>query len=98
MNFRSRLVNDVNRLVWQTASGDVTIRQFDGGHDSVVGKFNVVMFLVSLSKPFDDFNRFIFGSRIDNNALETTFQSGVFLDVFAVFVQSRGADALDFSA
>ena len=56
------------------------------------------MLLVLRLEPFEDENRFLDGGRFDLDSLEPAFERGVLLDVFAMLVQGRSADALEFAA
>ena len=55
------------------------------------------MGLVFRTQTLQDLNRFIDGRCIDLYSLETAFERRVFLDVLAVLVHRRRADALQFT-
>ena len=57
-----------------------------------------MVLLVAVAKPFQDFDCFAVRGRLDHHHLEPAFQSAVFFDVFAVFVESRGSDTLQLAA
>jgi hypothetical protein len=95
---RAGFVHDINRLVGQKASGDITIGKSDCGLERFIGKFRFVMGLVFRAQTFQDLDCFIDSRRIDLYGLETAFERGVLLDIFAVFVHRRCANALQFAA
>ena len=94
---RTGLVHHVDRLVRQEASGDVTIGKFHRSLERLVGQLRFVMRLVLRTQPFQNQNRLLNRRRIDFHGLESSFQRGVLLDVFAIFVQRRRADTLQFA-
>ena len=74
------------------------MRELRGGHQGGVLDAHAVMQFVTLAEAAQDGNG-VFDTRlIDHHRLETTFQRGVFLDVFAIFVERGGADAMQFAA
>ena len=52
----ARLVDHVDGLVRQAAAGDVAARQLDGRLDGVVGDLHVVVLLVAVAEPLEDFD------------------------------------------
>ena len=56
------------------------------------------MRLVLVAQPHDDLDRLVLGRRIDDDGLETPLEGAVLLDVLAVLVERRRADALDLAA
>ncbi len=68
----------------------------DGGLYGVVGDLHAMMRFVPIAQTVEDRDGVFLGGRIDHHFLEATSQRGVFLDIFAVLVEGRGADALDF--
>ena len=92
------LVDHVDGLVRQTASGDVAVRQFHGGMQGVVGNLHAMVSFVAVSQAAQNFDRLVTGGRLDDDRLEAPFQGPVLLDVLAVLVQRGGPDALDFAA
>ena len=91
-------IHHVNRLVRQKPVGDVTVGEFDGGFDGFVGEFGLVMLLVFAAQALQNHNRLVHRGGFDLDGLETAFQRGVLLDVFAVFVERGRADALHLAA
>ena len=95
---RTGLVQNVNRLVRQKSVRDVTVGKFHGRLDRRIGELGVMMLLVFVAKPFQNLNRVLDRRRFDFHGLKTAFERGVFLDVFAILVQRRRADALHLAA
>ena len=95
---RAGLVHDVNGLVRQVAVGDVAVGELDRGLDGLVGELGLVMLLVFRAEALEDQDGLFDGGRFDFDGLEAAFERGIFLDVLAIFVERRGADALQFAA
>src|SRR5205085_10069617 len=57
-----------------------------------------VVRLVAVAQALEDFDRVHLAGRIDVDRLESPGQGGVLFDIFAVFIEGRRADALDFAA
>ena len=91
-------VDHVDRFVRQASSGDVAAGKIDRGRNGVVGDLDAMVFFVTFAKSFEDRDRFLIGSRLDHDLLESTRQRVVFFDVLSILVQRRGTDALDFTA
>ena len=94
----ARFVDHVDRLVRQAAAGDVAVRQLDGRLDRVVGDLHAVVLFVPIAQAVEDLDRVLGVRRLDEHFLEPASQGRVLLDVLAVLVERRGADALDFAA
>ena len=65
---------------------------------SVVGVLHAVVRLVTVAEPFEDQDRLLLAGRLDHHRLEPPLEGSVLLDVLAVFVERRGADALQLAA
>src|SRR5215813_7765921 len=96
--FRGGLVNQVNRLVGQEPVGDVAVGEHGGGDQRRVLDPHAVVHLVALLQPAEDRDRVLDRRLLDHHRLEAAFERGVLLDVFAVFVERRRADAVQFAA
>jgi hypothetical protein len=92
------LVDEVDRLVGQVAVGDVADREVDGGLDGVVRDRDLVVLLVALADAHQDLDGLLERRLLDHDRLEAALQGGVALDVLAVLVQRRRADALQLAA
>ena len=92
------LVDHVDGLIGQATAGNVAIRHFHGRLNGVVGDPHVMVLLVAIAEPLEDVDRLVFGGGLDHHHLEAAIERAVFLDVLAILVQGRGADALDFAA
>ena len=57
-----------------------------------------MMLFVFGPETFEDQDRLFDGRRLDFDGLESAFESGILLDVFAILVERRGADALHLTA
>ncbi len=88
------LVDQVDGLVRQKAIGDVTVGQLGRRDDCRVGDINPVMQLVALLQTPQNRDRRLNSRFADQHFLEATLQRGVFLDVFAIFVQCGRAHAM----
>ena len=93
-----RLVDQVDRLVGQEAVGDVAVAQFGRGDDRRVGDLDAMVDFVLLLQAAQDRDRRLDRRLADQDALEAALERGVLLDVFAVFVQRRRADAMQLAA
>ena len=95
---RRGLVHQVDRLVGQKAVGDVAVGEGRGGDDRRVGDAHaVVQFVFFLDAP-EDRDRVLDRGLADIDRLEAAFERGVLLDVLAVLVECRRADAVQFAA
>ncbi len=92
------LVDEVDRLVGQEAVGDVADRQLGGGLDGFVGDRDLVVLLVALADAHEDLDRLLERRLLDHDRLEAALEGGVALDVLAVLVERRRADALELAA
>ena len=95
---RRRLVDQVDRLVGQLTVGDVAMRERRGGDDRGVGDLDLVMNLVALLQAAQDRDRVLDRRLVDQHLLEAPLERGVLLDVLAVFVERRRADAVQLAA
>ncbi len=95
---RGGFVDEVDRLVGKVAVGDVADRQVDGGLHRFVGDDHLVVLLVALADAEQDVDRLLERRLLDHDRLEAALEGGVALDVLAVLVERRGADALELTA
>ena len=95
---RGGLVDEVDRLVGQVPVGDVADRQVGGGLDRLVGDRDLVVLLVALADAQQDVDGLLERRLLDHDRLEAPLERRVALDVLAVFVEGRGADALQLAA
>ncbi len=86
------LVDQIDCLVGQEPAGDVAVRQGSRGDQGAVADLHLVVGFVAALEPAQDADRVLDARLAHQDLLESPFQSGVFLDVLAVFVQGRGAD------
>ena len=92
------LVDQVDRLVRQVAVGDVADRQVGGGLHRLVGDRDLVVLLVALADAHEDVDGLLERRLLDHDRLEAALEGGVALDVLAVLVERRRADALELAA
>ena len=93
------LVHQVDRLVRQEAVGDVAVRQLGRGDErGVLDLHALVMRFVARLEPAEDGDRVLDVRLADEHRLEPPLQGRVLLDVLAVLVERRGADAAQLAA
>ena len=97
-NARRRLIDQIDRLVGQLAVGDVAVRQRGRGDDRRIGDLDAVMHLVALLEAAQDRDRVFNAGLIDQHLLEAPLERLVLLDVLAVLIERRGADAMQLAA
>src|SRR5579885_3443412 len=95
---RGGLVHEVDRLVGQEAVGDVAVRERGGGNDGAIGYAHPVMELVFLLEAAQDRDRVLDRGLGDEDGLKAPRQRRILLDVLAVFIERRRADAMQFAA
>jgi hypothetical protein len=98
LDARGGLVDQVDGLVRQEAVGDVAVRQLRRGDDRRVGDLDAVVDLVLLLQAAEDRDRVLDARLVDEHLLEAAFERGVLLDVLAVLVERRRADAVHLAA
>ena len=87
-----RLVHQVDRLVWQKAIGDVAVRKSGRGYDGRVLDADVVVGLVALFETAQNGDGVFDSWLAHKDDLKTPLQRGIFLDVFAIFIERGRAD------
>jgi len=60
----------------------------------VVGVLHAVVRFVTVAEPLQNQDRLLLAGRLDHDRLESPFECPVLLDVFAVFIERGGANAL----
>ena len=93
-----RLVDQVDRLVGQLAPRDVTVRQPRRRDQRGVTDADTVVNLVAFLEAAKDRDRVLHRRLADEHGLEAALQRLVLLDVLAVLVQRRRADAAQIAA
>jgi hypothetical protein len=94
----ARFVKDINGFVGQPAVSDVALSQPRGSNQSTIVNLDMVESLVGRSQAAQDFYRLLQSWLGNINRLEATLQSGVLLNVTAIFLQSCGSNASEFAA
>ena len=95
---RRGLVHQVDGLVGQEAVGDVAVGERRRRHDGRVLDAHAVVDLVALLEPAQDGDGVLDARLAHVHRLKATLQGRVLLDVLAVLVQRRGADAAQLAA
>ena len=95
---RRGLVDEVDGLVGQVTVGDVADREVGGGVHRLVRDHDLVVLLVALADAHQDVDGLLERRLFDHDGLEPSLQRGVALDVLAVLVEGRRADALQLAA
>ena len=94
---RSRLVDQVDRLVRQLPVADVTVREHGRSDDCRVRDLDAMMHFVTLFQPAQDGDRVLDRRLFDEHLLETPFERCILFEVLAVFVERGRADAMQFA-
>ncbi|CAB4700066.1 unannotated protein [freshwater metagenome] len=92
------LVDQVDRLVGQVATGDVAVGERGGRDQRGVGDPDAVVGLVLLLDAAQDLDGVLDRRLADQHLLEAAFEGGVLLDALAVLVERRGADHVQLAA
>ena len=95
---RTRLVDEVDRLVRELAVRDVAVGEHRGGNQRRVADAHAVVRLVALLQAAQDRDRVRDGRLADEDGLEAPLEGRVLLDVLAVLVERRRADRAQLAA
>ncbi len=95
---RCRLVDEVDRLVGEEAVGDVAVAEHGGRDERRVADANAVVRLVALLQAAQDRDRVCDRRLADEDRREPPLERCVLLDVLAVLVERRRADAAQLAA
>ena len=95
---RTRLVDEVDRLVGEVAVGDVAVGEVRRGHERLVGDGDPVVLLVAVAQTLEDLDGVRDGRLLDLDGLEAPLERGVLLEVLAVLVERGRADGLELTA
>ena len=95
---RTRFVHEVDGFVRQKPIGDVAVGKLHRRVKRHIGDLSFVMLFVLRTKALQDQNGFLNGRRFNLHGLEASFERSVLLDVFAIFVERRRANALHLTA
>ena len=95
---RPGLVDNVDGLIGQTASGNISAGQFNCRFQGLIGNTDSMVGLVTVPQPLENFQGFLFVGWVHYYILESTFQRAVFFDIFAIFVERGRPDTLYFTA
>ena len=92
---RTSLVKGVDGLVGELSVRDISLGERHASLQSLVGVSHMVVMLISATYISEDLQCLLLCGRFHENLLESTFQSPVFLNAVAVFVQRGGTDTLN---
>ena len=95
---RRCLVDQVNRLVGQEAVRDVARGQLRRRDDRGVGDVHAVMDLVALLQAAQDRDGRLHRRLVDHHFLETPLERRILFDIFTVFIERGGTDAMQFAS
>ena len=91
-------VHEIDGFVGQEAVADIAIAEHGGGDERGVLDANAVVDFVAFLESAQDRDGILDAGLADHDGLEAALEGGVFFDVFAVFVEGRGADGVEFAA
>ncbi len=95
---RGGLIDEVDGLIRQLAVRDVAGAKGGRGDHGAIGDAHAVVYLVALFEPAQDADGIRNGWFFHHHGLEAALQGGIFLHVFAVFVQGGRANQVEFAA
>ena len=95
---RGSFVDEIDRFVGKKPVGDIAVRELGGGHQCRIFDPHAVMHFVAFLQSAEDRNGILDRGLIDQHGLEAPFQRGVLLDMFAVLIERRRADQMQFAA
>ena len=95
---RGSLVDEVDRLVGQEPVGDVAVRKGRRRDERGIGDADAVVLLVLLLEAAQDRHRILDRRLVDEDGLEAACEGCVLLDVLAILVEGRRADAMQLAA
>ena len=95
---RRRLVDQVDRLVGQLPVADVAVRERRGRDDRGIRDLDLVVHRVAFLEAAQDRDRVLDRRLVDEHLLEAPLERRVLLDVLAVLVERRRADAVQLAA
>ncbi len=100
-SIRSRdadFVHQIDRFVGQKTVGDVAMRKRGRRHERRILNAHAVMHFVAFLQSAQDRDGRLDARLVHHHRLETPLQRRVLLDVLAIFVERRRADAAQFAA
>ena len=95
---RSRLVDEVDRLIRQEPVGNVAIGKLHSRFNGLIRDAHAVMRLVAVAQAVQNRHAFLFCGLADHHRLEAALQRRILFDIFVVFVERSRAHALQFPA
>ena len=95
--FRGGFIDKIDCLVGKKTIGDVPVGEGGCCYQGGVLNSNSVVNLIPLSKAAEDRDGILDGRFFHHDGLESTFEGCILFDIFSVFVQSCGPDAVEFT-
>jgi len=93
-----RFINQIDCFIGQEPIGDIACRELRSRLDRIVGNGDAMVLRVPLAQASKNVRRLLDARLLDHDRLESPLECWVRLDVLAVFVERRGADALQVAA
>ena len=90
---RADFINHVNRLIRQKTLGDMPKRQLRRAFEGLIRVMNFVIFLETWAQAMQDFHRVLNRRLGDVNFLKTPRKGAIMLEMAAVILMRRRADA-----
>ena len=97
-NTGARLVDKVNSRIRKSSRGEIAVCELSSTDEGAVVDSDTVMDFVLLANASKDGDRLRYGRLVHDDLCESTFQSGVLLDVLSVFCEGGGTNAPKLSA
>ena len=91
-------IHKVNGLVGQETVGNIAVGQGRGGDERSVLNLDAVVDLIPFLQTTQDRDSVLNGRFVDHDRLETAFQRGVLLDIFAVLIKRSRTNAVQLAA
>ena len=95
---RCGFVDQIDGFIRQKPIGDVTTGKLSGCNQCRIFDRDAVVSFIALFKSSQDRDRVFDVWLVDINGLKATFEGCVFFNVLAIFIQRRGADAMQLAA
>ena len=95
---RRRFIDQIDCFIGQKTVGDITIGQSRRRNDRAIRDADAVMQLILFLQTAQDRDCVCDAWLAHENRLEAPRESRIFFDIFTVFVQGRGTDAMQFAA
>ena len=95
--FRGGFIDKIDCLVGKKTIGDVPVGEGGCCYQGGILNPNPMVNLIPLPKAAEDRDGILDGRFFHHDGLESTFEGCILFDIFSVFVQSCGPDAVEFT-